>query len=332
MPEKEKKTEDIKEYRRKYRAEHPKDKEETNKYMKQYIKNAEVVECPVCKAAGTPGQFKTYAKYRHDATQKHIKAIKALISIKDKEEIAELKKKEEEAQAKALAHEKKTPTPAPRKKKEEEKKTPTPAPRKKKEEEKKTPTPAPRKKKEESPAPAAKPVKKKKKLIIQGKAEVHKKSEALSALSKYDSDAESSSSSESEEEEEEKEEDKLKKVTFKFQSKTIDSSEVAEYIKKHFEESANPNRPADTKTKRLNKDASLWKKVSAELNGKTWRYVGENFGAIVRQAYEKPTSQADLISLLKRMVMHFSKVPKTVEKQINELARKLKESHTKSTT
>ena len=289
MPEK--KTEDMKKYQSEYRKTHPKNKEATNEYMKNYIKKSEDVDCPIC-----GGHFKTYAKYRHDATQKH---MKALVEIKDKEEKAELKRKEEEAQQKALAEAeaaKKKPTPAPRKKREDgghPREPPTikgvPKP----------PTPAPRKPKE--------------------------KPAALKALEEYSS----SSSSSDEEEEEEK---TLEKETFVLQGKRISAEAVSEYIKSHFEASVNPARAADTKTKRQNKDASLWKKVSAELDGKTFKYLGQHFGQIVAGAYDKPTSQADLISLLKRVIMHFSKVPAAVEKNINMLARRLKESHVKKTT
>ncbi len=290
MPEK--KTEDMKAYQKQYRETHPKSKEAQSAYMKKYIADSVSINCPIC-----GGKFHTYSKYKHDKSQKH---LRALIEIKDKEEKAKLKKEEEELQAKALEQaqiKRDQPIPPPRKKK-----TPVPAPRKKIEEKpKEKPTPAPRKKKEEEPK---------------------EKPASLKALEEY----ESSSSSEDEEEND------LKKETFKFQSKKIENDEVNEYIKKHFEESANPNRAVNSKVKRLNKDASLWKKVSAELEGKTWKYVGEHFGEIVSKAYPKPNSQAELISLLKRLVVHFSKLPAKEEKRLNDLARKLKSGYVKEQT
>ena len=90
----------------------------------------------------------------------------------------------------------------------------------------------------------------------------------------------------------------------------------------------NPDRAPDSKTKRQNKNASLWKKVSAELDGRTFRYLGENFGKIIQKSYDKPSSQADLIQMLKMVIIHFSKIPVAEQKAISALARKLKESHT----
>lgn len=74
----ENKTADIKEYQKEYRKSHPKDKEKTNAYMKEYIKNATDIECTVCN-----GKYKSYSRYKHESTQKH---LKGLINIKIKEE------------------------------------------------------------------------------------------------------------------------------------------------------------------------------------------------------------------------------------------------------
>jgi len=102
-PDKVKKTENMKAYQEEYRKTHKKDPVKNLKYMKKYIADAETVDCPVC-----GGHFKTYSKYKHDRTTKH---IKALVAIKDKEEKAELKRKEEEAQEKALAEQKEKEKP-----------------------------------------------------------------------------------------------------------------------------------------------------------------------------------------------------------------------------
>jgi hypothetical protein len=52
-----KKTADLKEYQRQYRLAHPKDKAKTNEYMKEYIKDAEDIQCKVC-----DGKYKDYSK------------------------------------------------------------------------------------------------------------------------------------------------------------------------------------------------------------------------------------------------------------------------------
>ena len=135
MPEKEKKTADMKKYQKQYRLENPKSKEEQNTYMKKYIANSESITCPVC-----GGIFRNYSKYKHDKTIKH---IKALVAIKDKEEREKKEKEEEEALEKAQADALKTTKKRTKKKlilEEEEEEKP-----------KEKPTPPPRKKKEEPP-------------------------------------------------------------------------------------------------------------------------------------------------------------------------------------
>lgn len=285
MPKEEKKTADMKEYQKKYRKENPKSKEDQNDYMKKYIADAPTVTCPVCQ-----GQFKTYAKYKHDKTQKH---IKALIAIKDKEEREKKQKEEEEAEKKAQEEALKSTKKRTIKKKkklvleEEEEEKPKP---------KEKPTPAPRKKKEE---PKEKP-------------------EALKALEEY-----SSSSSSSDEEEEMS----LDDAKFSLQSVKINSEEVIKYIQEHFEGSANPARSSATKTPRLNKNLSLWKKVSKDLDGKTFKELGNMFGELVKKSYDKPSSQADFAQMLKMVIVHFTKVPEPVLKKITELVRSLKTAH-----
>ncbi len=286
MPKKENKTADMKKYQQKYREEHPKSKESQSEYMKKYIAEAPSVDCPVC-----GGSFKTYAKYKHDKSKKH---LLALIAIKDKEEKEKKQKEEEEAQKKAEeeANKKKhtvvTKKTLTKKKKklvleEEEEEKPKP---------KEKPTPAPRK-------PKAKP-------------------EALKALEEYSS----SSSSSSDEEEMD-----LSDTKVSLQSATIKSDEVIKYIQEHFEGSANPNRSSATKTPRLNKNLSLWKKVSKELDGKTFRYLGEHLGEIIKKSYDKPSSQADFAQMLKMVIVHFTKVPEPVLKKLTELVRSLKTAH-----
>ena len=68
----EKKTADMKAYQKAYKAAH---KGEANNYMKEYIKKAEDITCKDC-----GGKYKSYCKYKHEVTQKH---LKALIKSKD---------------------------------------------------------------------------------------------------------------------------------------------------------------------------------------------------------------------------------------------------------
>jgi len=260
------------------------DKKEYNRdYMKNYISNAQSIICPIC-----GGSMKTYNKYKHDKTDKH---LHALLQIKDKEEKAELKRKEEELQQKALAEEQEKrnkPVPTPRKKKAE----PTPIER---------PTPVPRKKKEAV------------------------KSESLKMLEEYGSSSE-------EEAEKKPTKTELKDVSFVLQTKKIDSEKVAEFLKEQFEASVNPARKADNKTPRLNKNASLWRKVSKELDGKTFKELGQNFGKIVATAYDKPNSQGDFAQMLKQVILHFTKVPAPVEDKIKEYIRNLKQKQIEKST
>jgi len=272
----------------------PKENKKTadkKEYQKEYMRNyIAKSESITCPICG--GQFHTYTKYKHDRTKKH---LQALLDIKDKEEKAELKKKEEEAQEKALAEAdaKRTKTIKIKKKKsvvEEKKEEPKP---------KERPTPAPRKKKEEA------------------------KHESLKMLEEYGSSSE-------EEAEKKPTKTELKDVSFVLQSKKINSEEVAEYIKTQFEGSANPDRATATKTVRLNKNASLWRKVSKELDGKTFKELGQNFGKIVATAYDKPSSQGDFAQMLKQVILHFTKVPKPVEEKMKELIRGLKQKQVES--
>jgi len=296
----EKKTANMKKYQADYAKANPRDHSE---YMKDYIKNAVDVECPICKAAGLSGHYKTYAKYRHDATKKH-KTAELLLEAKN--ELAKREKEQEEAQAAALAKE------------AEKKNKPKIRINKKKEAEKEKEKEKPKKKEENIKMEVKEKVSSKPDLNAKEKAAEKKKEERMAALKELES-----SSSESEEEEE-----KLEDTVFYFQSKEIDAEKVAEYIEEHHEKSVKPDRAPDTKTKRLNKNASLWRKVSKELDGKKWSYVGENFGKIIQKSYEKPSSQADLVQMLKLVVIHFTKVPVGEQKAISALARKLKETHT----
>lgn len=296
MVKENKKTEDIKAYQAAYRKEHPKNKEATNEYMKKYIANAPDVHCPICQ-----GHFKTYAKYKHDRSKKH---LKALIDIKDKEEKAAAKKAEDEAveKAKQEAEAKATTTAtATAEASKTTKRPPKPT----------RPVPQPKKKREKS---------------------------ALEALQEYESS--------SEEEEEKKEVPTTKTaISFKLPNKKIDPEDVTKYLVEHFEGSADPNRPAATKTPRVNKYLTVWNKVlktvieimkiknsTSSISGLSWKYIGEHFQKIISEAYDKPSSQADAVQMLKMVFIHFCKLDIEDQKLISGVARKLKETHVKKQT
>tara|TARA_R110000868_G_scaffold152410_2_gene377115 strand:+ start:1406 stop:2329 length:924 start_codon:yes stop_codon:yes gene_type:complete len=302
MPPKEKKTADKKAYQAQYRKDHPKSKEEQKEYMRTYIADSVSIDCPVCKAAGFTGSYKSYNKYKHDASKKHQEAEKILkakheLKKREEEEAALQKKALEEAEANR--NKPKRTIKIKKKKVEEKKEEP------KKEEEKPKRTIKIKKKKEEE------------NIKMEIKEKPKEKHASLKALEEYASSSD----------EEKEEEEKLEDTVFCFQPKEIDSEAVAKFIQEHHEKSANPARSAESKTPRLNKNASLWRKVSKELDGKKWSYLGGHFGEIVSKAYDKPSSQADFVQMLKMVVMHFTKVPAGEEKALNMLARKLKTAH-----
>jgi hypothetical protein len=269
------------EYQKAWRAAHPRDPEEVNAYMREYIANAESINCEICS-----GKYKTYAKYKHIKSQKHIAALYELTKAEKVRAEAEEARKQQEALAEAEAKreaEAKKPTPAPRKRKTK----PEPEPAK--------PVPAPRKKAEPT------------------------KAEALRLLEEYGETTD--------EDESKPAEPKLADLSVKLQGKTINAADVAAFIDQHFAESANPDRPASSKTPRRNKNSSLWKKVANELDGRKFSYLGDNLGAIVARTYDKPSVQADMMQMLKLVILHFTKTPKAVEERIKKAVFDLKQAH-----
>ena len=250
-----KKTADLKEYQRQYRLAHPKDKAKTNEYMKEYIKDAEDIQCKVC-----DGKYKDYSKYKHEKTIKH---MKGLVAMKEKEEEEAKAKAEVEAKAKAPPKAKKAP-----------------------------------KKKDEKTA--------------------------LELLKEYESEEEVLSPS-SEDEMSEAEEG-VKRI-FALPDEVIDSSKVVAFLNEHFKTSVNPNRPAETKTPRTNKNGILWKKVLKQVEGKTWKWVGEHIEEIVNTAYDKPTSRADTVVMLKLVVNHISPLSDEDKVRFNDMNKALKNQH-----
>ena len=253
-----KKTADLKTYQKEYRAAHPKNKEETNQYMKTYIKKAENITCKICL-----GHHKSYSAYKHNVTQKH---LKALIAIKEKEEAEAAKPTGE------------------------------------------TPVSPPTTKRRGGAKPPKAP-----------------KKNGLELLKEYESDSEEEMSASSEEEASEPEEE-LKEI-FVLPAEAIDTSKVSEFLAEHFKTSANPNRPAESKTPRTNKNATLWKKVAKMVEGKTWQYVGENITELVNKAYDKPTSRADTVAMLKLVIQHFTPLSEADKVRFNEMNRALKKQH-----
>lgn len=237
-----KKTADLKAYQKAYRDAHPKVKEDVNAYMKNYIKKAENIECTLC-----GGCYKSYSKYKHDATQKH---LKALIDIKEKQETSVIIIPDI------------------------------------------------------IPTPQAKSV----------------DMSSLDALKGYESDSDSDSGSDST--------DSVKEdITFTLPAENIDAPKVVEFLEEHFKKSAKPTRSAESKTPRTNKNMTVWNKVSKIVGDKTWKYLGDNFMTIVEGCYDKPSTQADTVVMLKLVLSHFAGLNDTDKERMNELNKTLKQSH-----
>lgn len=236
----EKKTTDMKAYQKEYKAKH---KAEANNYMKEYIKKAEDIVCPLCQ-----GRFKTYSKYKHEATQKH---LKALIASKDANvvplEVIDL------ADIKAPAESYENP---------------------------------------------------------------------LELLKDY-----GKSDSESEDDESVSDDDESEEFSFTLPNTKIEHEKVMEFLTEHFATSAKPTRSAECKTPRVNKNKSTWNKVSKLVADKSWEYLGKNFMKIVKNAYDKPTTQADTVVMLKLVMSHFTPLSEQDKVRLNDLNRSLKEQH-----
>ena len=114
------------EYQKAWRSAHPRDKEEVNNYMREYIANSESINCQIC-----GGKYKTYSKYKHVQSQKHIAAVEVQAKVEQAKAEAEAEAARKLEEAKPKPRKRKTPTPEP---------TPAPEPVK--------PAPAPRKKPE----------------------------------------------------------------------------------------------------------------------------------------------------------------------------------------
>ena len=269
-------------YQKQWRAAHPRNPEEVNAYMREYIANSESIHCEIC-----GGKYRTYSAYKHRKAQKHIAALDELTKAERVRAEAEEARKQLEALADAEAKREaeKKPTPVPRKRKTKPEPAPEPA----------KPVPAPRKK----PEPT--------------------KAEALRLLEQYGST--------DDEDESKPAAPKLADLSVKLQGKTINSADVLAFIDQHFAQSANPDRPASSKTPRRNKNSSLWKKIANELDGRKFNYLGDNLGGIVARTYDKPSVQADMLQMLKMVILHFTKVPKAVEERIKKAVFDLKQAH-----
>ena len=110
------------EYQKAWRATHPRDKTAVNDYMKEYIKNSESIDCQIC-----GGRYKTYSKYKHVKSQKHLTAVEVQAKAEQARAEAEAEAARKLEEAKPKSKKRKTPTPEPM----PEPVKPTPAPRKK---------------------------------------------------------------------------------------------------------------------------------------------------------------------------------------------------------
>jgi hypothetical protein len=102
---------------------------------------------------------------------------------------------------------------------------------------------------------------------------------------------------------------------------------VVMFINQHFAGSANPLRSAENKTPRVNKNLTTWKKVAPQLEGKTWKYVGQHLQEIVGKAYDKPSSQADVVTMLKLVLNKFTDLSEAGNTLLNKMNRSLKDAH-----
>lgn len=260
----EKKTADMKAYQKAYKASH---KGEANNYMKEYIKKAEDITCKDC-----GGKYKSYCKYKHEVTQKH---LKALIKSKDADatttplEIVKDDITEEEMKAAANEIQKEM-------------------------------------------------LKKKKSSKVNSKAPAEPYQNPLESVKEY-----GNSDSESEDDESDDDEE----VSFKLSDTKIDSEKVVEFLTEHFAKSAKPTRSAECKTPRNNKNKSCWNKVAKLVADKSWAYLGKNFMQIVKEAYDKPSTQADTVVMLKLVMSQFAGLSESDKIKLNDLNRSLKETH-----
>lgn len=215
----EKKTADLKQYQKQYRETHPRDKTDTNAYMKTYIKKAKDVSCELC-----GGHYKSYSAYKHVATQKHLKAM-----------------------IKGFPPEETPVSP---------------------------------------PAPSA-------------------NENTLEIVADEPADH----------------------AFLVLPDIPIVPEAVVVFLNEHFASSANPQRSAENKTPRVNKNLTTWKKVAQQLEGKTWEYVGQHLPEIVALAYDKPSSQADAVSMLKLVLNKFVDLSEQGNVQLNKMNRSLKDAH-----
>jgi hypothetical protein len=64
---------------------------------------------------------------------------------------------------------------------------------------------------------------------------------------------------------------------------------------------------------------TVWNKVSKIVGDKTWKYLGDNFMTIVEGCYDKPSTQADTVVMLKLILSHFAGLNDTDKERMNEL-------------
>jgi hypothetical protein len=92
---------------------------------------------------------------------------------------------------------------------------------------------------------------------------------------------------------------------------TLELDPILDWLEKRFQETSESN--PNSKTKRVNKNIGLWKKLYATAEKKTYQYFVENHMKIVKKAYNTPSSQQSALSTLKIILDYVS--PFTAEQK-----------------
>lgn len=85
---------------------------------------------------------------------------------------------------------------------------------------------------------------------------------------------------------------------------TLELDPILVWLEKRFQETSESN--PNSKTKRVNKNIGLWKKLYSTAEKKTYDYFIENHMEIVKKAYNTPSSQQSALSTLKIILDYVS--------------------------
>jgi hypothetical protein len=111
------------------------------------------------------------------------------------------------------------------------------------------------------------------------------------------------------------------------EEKSINSSDVVSWLKERHQEIVSKRNP-DNKTPAVDKNSSLWKKISAHIgeNKITQKYLSDNAEKIVEENYKTPSSQQTALATIRLIMKHyFEPTDADVEKIGTEIKEKEKE-------